>query len=38
VRVGVNVGGTTPSHEPKVLPRSCPSDTGPPRSPRRWKR
>jgi len=38
VRVGVNVGGTTPSHEPKVLPRSCPSDTGPPRSPRRCKR
>jgi hypothetical protein len=31
-RVGVNVGGTLPSHEPKMLPGSCRSDTGPRRS------
>ena len=34
MRVGVNVGGTTPSHESKMLPRSCRSDTGPRRSSR----
>ena len=32
LRAGVNVGGTTPSHEPKMLPGSCRSDTGPRRS------
>jgi hypothetical protein len=38
LRVGVNVGGTTPSHDPKVLPRSCRSDTGPRRPAKRCKR
>ena len=29
MRVGVNVGGTIPSHEPKMLPGACRSDTSP---------
>ena len=38
LRVGVNVGGTTPCHERKLLPRGCRSDTGPRRSAKRCKR
>ena len=38
LRVGVNVGGTARSHEPKMLPGSCRSDTGPRRSATRRKR
>ncbi len=37
LRAGVNVGGTIPSHEPKMLPRSCRSDAGPRRSAKRCK-
>lgn len=38
LRVGVNVGGTTPFHKPKMLPRSCGSGTGPRPSAERCKR
>ena len=38
LRAGVNVGGTTPSHEPKMLPGSCRSDTGPRRLAKECKR
>jgi hypothetical protein len=38
LRVGVNVGGTTAFREPKSLPRSCRSDTGPRQSAKPCKR
>jgi hypothetical protein len=38
VRVGVNVGGTTHLHEPKMRPGSCRSDTGPRPSAKRCRR
>ena len=38
LRIGVNVGGTTPFHEPKMLPRFRALDTGSRRSAKRCKR
>ena len=38
LRVGVRVEGPTPPSGPKMLPRSCRSDTGPQRSANRGKR
>jgi hypothetical protein len=35
---GVNVGGATPVHEPKLLSRSCRSETDPRRSAKRCQR